>query len=418
VRIGLIACSKSKSDRQTAAGALYTSALFRKSLLAAVDASDKVFVLSALHGVLPLNEQVEPYDVTLKTMGQRDRMAWGNAVAPQLAEILRARDTALLYCGKEYLAPILPKLDELGVAVETPLGTRSLGHRLQYLAQINDEKQLFQTAARFQHLIRRLWAAQAGGRRIDETTGRLPWPNRGVYFILDSQQGPPGNRVPRIVRVGTHAVSAGSRTTLWDRLSTHRGTGEGSGSHRSSIFRLHVGRARMRERPSADWPISWAEGQSAPRQIRDKEQMLEREVSGIIGAMRVLWLDIPDEAGPSSERAYIERNAIGLLSRTCLLKGTGKGEWLGRYSADWRISVSGLWNLNHIFMQPDLDFIDRFEAAVNATIGSKERKRDNREGVNERQLSFLGGVSINDGSRKADQGECASNRSPSRATSK
>lgn len=415
MRVGLIACSKSKGDRQTTAGALYTSALFRKSLLAAVDASDKVFILSALHGLLPLSEQVAPYDVTLKTMTQRERLAWGNAVAPQLAEVLRPRDTALLYCGKEYFAPIETTLADLGVGIEMPLGTRSLGQRLQYLAQINDERELFQTGARFEHLIRRLWVAQAGGRRIDETTGRMPWPNRGVYFILDSQPNARKSRMPRIVRVGTHAVSAGSRTTLWDRLSTHRGTAEGSGSHRSSIFRLHVGRARMREMPSRAWPISWAEGQSAPREVRNQEQFLEREVSGIIGAMRVLWLDIPDEAGPSSERAYIERNAIGLLSRISLLRGIGKGDWLGRYSADWRISVSGLWNLNHVFIRPDLDFINRFEAAVNATIGSPERKRDDREGVKERQLSFLGGVSSDDGSRKTDQGECASNRSSSRA---
>jgi hypothetical protein len=53
---------------------------------------------------------------------------------------------------------------------------------------------------------------------------------------------------------------------------------------------------------------------SAPADVRAGELALEREVSKTIGAMRCLWLCIDDEPGHQSERGYIERNAIALLS--------------------------------------------------------------------------------------------------------
>lgn len=373
------------------AAALYQSPLFRKSLMAALDTSDKVFILSAKHGVISCNEFIEPYDITLKTMRRSAREAWGLSVLPRLREVLRARDTAVMFCGEEYLAPLRGHFEQLKVTIEMPLGSLSLGSRLRQLAIMNEETQLRQTGAQFAQLMRKLWMAQDGGRRIADTNGHLPWPSRGVYFILEPDRGMARGRMPRVVRVGTHAVSQGSRTSLWNRLSTHRGTAGGSGSHRSSIFRLHVGRAWARSSPSNSWPDTWAQGQSAPREIRDAEQELERDVSQLIGAMRVIWLDVPDEAGPTSERAYLERNSIGLLSRIGLLDTHGATEWLGRSSADWRIATSGLWNLNYVFAQPDGVFIDRLTAAVARTIGRDLNVvSDKISPTTENQLDFMG----------------------------
>ena len=371
------------------AASLYQSALFRKSLLAALDVSDKVFILSAKHGVITCDEFIEPYDVTLKTMRRSDRDAWGLKVQRQLDRLLRARDTAVMYCGEEYFAPLREYLERLKVIVEMPLGSLSLGMRLQQLAKSNEEEALHRMGAEFTQLLCRLWVAQGGGRRIEETNGRLLWPSRGVYFILEANSGVRSGRMPRVVRVGTHAVSQGSKTSLWDRLSTHRGTAGGSGSHRSSIFRLHVGRAWARHTPSSEWPVTWAQGQSAPRSVRDAEQELEREVSKIIGAMRVIWLDVADEAGPTSERAYFERNAIGLLSRIGLLDAIGSPAWLGRKSADWRIATSGLWNLNHVFIKPDPMFIGRLADAIARTIGREVTTEINGKGLVQSQQMRL-----------------------------
>jgi tRNA pseudouridine-54 N-methylase len=352
------------------AAALYTSPLFRKSLLAASDAARTVYILSAKHGIVNCNDVIGPYDVTLKTMRRAERMAWGERAGPQIASLLNSKSTALMFCGEEYLAPIRSYIFERGATIDEPLKRRSLGQRLQDLAIVNGEQQLREDVARFYRIMRSVWMSQERGRQIGTTTGSLDWPSRGVYFIFEEHDGLSHGRLSRIVRVGTHAVSAGSKTTLWDRLSTHRGTGSGGGSHRSSIFRSHVGRAIMSQQCEKDWPASWGVGQTAPSDVRQQEARLEEEVSRVIARMRVVWLDIPDDAGPSSDRAYIERNSIGLLSRANLLTPLQNLDWLGRFSHDWRICTSGLWNLNHVFLRPDTEFLARLSHYAERTIGN------------------------------------------------
>lgn len=351
------------------AAALYTSPLFRKSLLAALDDAKKIYILSAKHGVLSCDDVIEPYDVTLKTLSRNARKAWGEAAGDQLRQIVDRKTIASMYCGEEYIAPLRDALTTSGTTTVEPLAGRSLGQRLQDLTAINEEQKLRADVSRFYRMMRLLWLAQDGGRVLGDANGKMSWPGRGVYFIVEMPGGLSHGTMPRIVRIGTHAISSGSRTSLWNRLSTHRGTTSGGGSHRSSIFRSHVGQAIMQRERTSSWPETWAVGQSAPQEIRGPEAVLEKIVSRTIGEMRVIWLAIPDEAGPMSERAYIERNAIGLLSRSNLLMPFKDQEWLGRYSRDWRICVSGLWNLNHVFMRPDVDFLDRMQETIRAMIG-------------------------------------------------
>lgn len=385
-RIAFVACSKTKAKEVMPAAALYTSPLFKKSLLAALDLADKVYILSAKHGLLSLSEPVAPYDITLKTMRRDARFAWATSTGEQLAKVLRPRDTAIMLCGDEYLAPLRSKLEEIGVTLELPLNKLSLGVRLQKLSRMNGEADLKAGVASLNRYTKQLWKAQNGGREIAKASGKMAWPTRGVYLVLDASNAKTPSGMPRIVRVGTHAVSIGSRTSLWDRLSTHRGTLAGGGSHRSSIFRLHVGRAWMRHAPSTLWPASWSEGQSATREIRDSEIVLEKQVSHLIGAMRVLWLNVDDMPGAASERAYIERNLIALLSRAGLLWGRNWSGWLGRQAADWRIATSGLWNLNCIYGEPDHDFIERFAESVAHTIGTSRARLEAARGASQLNL--------------------------------
>jgi hypothetical protein len=88
---------------------------------------------------------------------------------------------------------------------------------------------------RFYELIDRLRSATRGPRLLRDCSKTTGWPTHGVYFFFeDGEQREVGG--PRIVRVGTHALSAGSKTTLWNRLSAHHGTVGGSraggGNHR------------------------------------------------------------------------------------------------------------------------------------------------------------------------------------------
>jgi len=93
---------------------------------------------------------------------------------------------------------------------------------------------------RFYSLLTELEEQVCGKQKLRECTGYMDWPDRGIYFFFASDEF-------RVTRVGTHAVSSGSSTSMWDRLRTHRGakrgTYEGGGNHRGSVFRKRIGEA-------------------------------------------------------------------------------------------------------------------------------------------------------------------------------
>ena len=145
----------------------------------------------------------------------------------------------------------------------------------------------------------------------------------------------------------------------------HRGSREGSGNHRTSIFRPHVGAALL----AADGVElkTWGVHASAPRDIRDVESAHERRVSSYLGAMPVLWVGVPDDPGPESDRSLIERNTIALLSNHRAPIDPPSKSWLGRSSPRSEIARSGLWNLKHVDDSYDPGFLDVLERYVNLT---------------------------------------------------
>ncbi len=164
--------------------------------------------------------------------------------------------------------------------------------------------------------------------------------------------------------VGTHALKAGSGSTLWTRLRQHRGTvRHGGGNHGSSVFRFLVGKSLIKRDglicPSWGWVSSDKEAEA--------EATLERYVSAVIGQMPFLWLAIEDETGPDSLRGCIERNAIALLSNhgKPRLDPPSCG-WLGSRCDRERVRNSGLWNSNHVKEPYQPKFLEELESAVDA----------------------------------------------------
>src|SRR4051812_46407565 len=93
---------------------------------------------------------------------------------------------------------------------------------------------------------------RAGGKRnLASCTGKSGWPERGVYFFFeDGESRSNSGQGPRVVRVGTHAITTGSKTKLWDRLLQHRGSTNLGGNNRGSVFRLLVGGALSEKDPT------------------------------------------------------------------------------------------------------------------------------------------------------------------------
>nr|WP_299262432.1 hypothetical protein [Halorientalis sp.] len=75
-----------------------------------------------------------------------------------------------------------------------------------------------------------------------------------------------------------------------------------------------------------------------------------------------------DEPGPDSDRAYIERNALALVSNFQRESLDSRHDgWLGRHSPRKEIRDSGLWNINHVEETYDPAFLDRVAEAVEDT---------------------------------------------------
>jgi hypothetical protein len=229
---------------------------------------------------------------------------------------------------------------------------------------------------RFYALLERLQGRLHGTHLLAQCRSNMAWPVRGVYFFFELGENR-SDGSPRVVRVGTHALKTGSKGSLWQRLSQHRGTSSGGGNHRGSIFRLLVGESLkgQGQHPNA---ISWDIGNDTSKAAMQLgmsrqavglcEHPLEVAVSDHIRSMPFLWIGIDDEPGPGSHRGVIERNSIALLSNF------GKAEidppsvnWLGRQCGRVRVRSSGLWNNNHVDEQYDPAFLSLLERYVEST---------------------------------------------------
>ncbi len=193
-------------------------------------------------------------------------------------------------------------------------------------------------------------------------------PERGIYFFFEpSEKRLDSGKGVRVVRVGTHALTDVSHSTLRQRLRQHRGTLSGNGNHRGSIFRLLVGQALLMR--DGDLRCStWGVGQTnskVPPELRVIERDVEGKVSSYVAGMQVLLLPVLDAPSRASARARIEAGSIALLSnhdRTPL--DVASPQWLGRYSNRPLVRSSGLWNQRHVESEYKPGFLEEFDQLV------------------------------------------------------
>lgn len=215
-------------------------------------------------------------------------------------------------------------------------------------------------AEMFYRLLVQLAGFLHGPRLLHDCRGSDGWPLHGVYFFYEAGERRADGR-DRVVRVGTHALTATSQATLWGRLRQHRGHvgggHAGGGNHRASVFRRHVGAALIRrEQLPSGLLDSWLDRHGPQPGWAADEAQVEQEVSRHIGAMPFLWLSVPDRA----DRDYLERNSIAVTS--CLSAGADppSASWLGYHADREEICTSGLWNVDHIHRHLDPGFLDLF----------------------------------------------------------
>jgi hypothetical protein len=375
-----VSCVGQKLSSAAPAKDLYTSDWFTKARRHVESTGVPWFILSAKYGLVRPDEVIEPYELTLNTLGVEDRRRWAERVKQQLATHGNLPTTVVMLAGARYREHLEPYLTSAGVRVEVPMEGLRIGEQLRWLGHAQSlspkPRSRRDDLRRFYELLDRLERRQGGKRTLAVSSGQLPWPRRGVYFFFEpgEMRLGSGNGL-RVVRVGTHALTVGSSSTLWGRLAQHRGVADGGGgNHRGSIFRLVVG-AALKQRDALAEPKSWGVAGAlakaaqifgvAPASLREMERPLESAVSDHIGRMPFLYLAIDDEPGPASLRGEIERNAIALLSnfeRESV--DPASSDWLGGHSDRERVRASGLWNNNYVDEGYALDFLDTLERLI------------------------------------------------------
>jgi len=144
-KIVLISCCKSKLPSIARVKDLYISKLFRYSLKYARSLKpNKIFVLSAKHGLLDLESRKYPYNVTLsyvtpkkrehnlKVLTKEEKQTWGKKVIKQLSKKANLKnDKFIILAGKAYLNPIRKGLTN----IEEPLEGLNQGKSIKWLKE-------------------------------------------------------------------------------------------------------------------------------------------------------------------------------------------------------------------------------------------------------------------------------------------
>jgi hypothetical protein len=139
-KIVLISCVSKKRPVKSKARDLYISPLFRKNLDYALKLKpDQIFILSAKYGLVSLDEEIEPYDLTLNTMSAKEIKAWSIRVLSDLAgHADLEQDQFIFLAGAKYRKYLLCHLTHF----EVPFEGLPIGKQLQQLTiqgnNIND----------------------------------------------------------------------------------------------------------------------------------------------------------------------------------------------------------------------------------------------------------------------------------------
>ena len=129
----LISCVSKKQSHTSKAKDLYISPLFRKNLAYAQKLKpDAIYILSAKYGLLDLDTEIEPYDLTLTDMPADEVKAWAKKVIEQLSAATNLKqDHFVFLAGAKYRKYLLPNISSF----EIPMEGMPIGKQLQYLSE-------------------------------------------------------------------------------------------------------------------------------------------------------------------------------------------------------------------------------------------------------------------------------------------
>lgn len=128
----MISCVSKKLKHKARAEDLYISPFFKLSLKYACKLKpDEIFILSAKHGLLALDDEIDPYDVTLNNMRAIQRKKWADKVKEQLkTKADLKKDHFIILAGEKYRQYLIPYLESYEIPLREVGG---IGKQLEFL---------------------------------------------------------------------------------------------------------------------------------------------------------------------------------------------------------------------------------------------------------------------------------------------
>jgi hypothetical protein len=113
-RVGLISCSSGKLDHRAPAAQLYTGQLFQLSKAWIVKRCPRWGILSAKHGLVLPEEEIDPYDQNLAGLTYAERCAWGARTREQIVRVWGRDALYTILAGADYCHAVdgLPYVEE------------------------------------------------------------------------------------------------------------------------------------------------------------------------------------------------------------------------------------------------------------------------------------------------------------------
>lgn len=103
--IAVVGCGAAKRSSRAPARLLYTGTLFRDHFRLALAIKPRaIYIASALYGLIPAEEEIEPYERKLGDLDEPSRAAWARQVGASVELVTEPRELVIALAGIEYSA--------------------------------------------------------------------------------------------------------------------------------------------------------------------------------------------------------------------------------------------------------------------------------------------------------------------------
>jgi len=328
-KIVLISCASKKKLEKAKAKDLYISLLFKLNLEYAKSLKpDKIFILSAKYGLLDLEEGIEPYDLTLNKIKDKEIKIWADKVLEQLKEKVDLKQDEIIFlAGEKYRKYLIPEIKNYKI----PLKNLGIGKQLKFLKEKN-EKRCEEIHLLFNSM-----------KRFSFPFPESEIPENGIYILFE--KGEKAHNADRIVRVGTHT----GNNQLPSRLKQHFI----NENKDRSIFRKNIGRALLNKEKDSyfkKWEIDLTTHKAKDEFSNlidfEKQKNIEKKITKYIqDNFSFIVLSIEDK----EKRLELESKIISTVSLCKDCKPSKN--WFGLFSPKEKIRKSGLWQVNELNKQ-------------------------------------------------------------------